>query len=347
MHWVTPSPWPALAPAARQPRWRPHVTLPGCVSHRRAADYEPASRDSNTQRDHVGALSRRVSLGSLVVAAAQSLLPRPDTVAAAAAPDAAAPDAVLYYVRPGPDDAAAHTYGSIADAVAAAPPGATVRVAGGFYSERVVVSKPLTLEAETRSGGGGGNGSDATVTLSHDTEAPYEAALQIDAPDVHVRNLVVRHTSPSIAANYAILVRSAGSVTLDRCDVRSSTGSGLGVEGGCATARLCKFSECQRHGVALYGDLLGSVTGATVLEDCTLAGNKENGLLMRDGADAAVRGCTVASNGGLGIMAVDSSLQLLGCEVRGNRKGALKVERSRSFEVEATALDAPPVFMDT
>ena len=244
----------------------------------------------------------------------------------------------MFYVRPGPDDAASNTFASVADAVAAATEGASVRLApGGYYGERVIITRPITLEAEP----GGG-----AVTLTHDTELPYEATVQVECPGVTLRGLTIRHSSPSIAGNYAILVRSAGGLTLERCDVSSTTGSGLGVEGGTATAVQCKLTNCRRHGAALYGDLLGAVAGGSVLEDCTITGNKEEGVILRDGADASLLGCTIAQNGGIGILAVDSSLQLVGCQVRSNRKGSLKVERSRELKYEATVMDALPVITE-
>ena len=82
------------------------------------------------------------------------------------------------------------------------------------------------------------------------------------------------------------------------------------------------------------------------MEDCTITGNKEEGVILRDGADASLLGCTIAQNGGIGILAVDSSLQLVGCQVRGNRKGSLKVERSRELKYEATVMDALPVITE-
>ena len=48
-----------------------------------------------------------------------------------------------------------------------------------------------------------------------------------------------RHSSPSIASNYAVLV-SSGSLLLERCSLMSATGSALGVEGGRASAIKCR-----------------------------------------------------------------------------------------------------------
>ncbi len=155
-----------------------------------------------------------------------------------------------------------------------------------------------------------------------------------------VRGLKLRHTSPSIAANYCVLVR--GELLMERCDVSSATGSGLGCEGGVVTARNCRLCDCRLHGAALYGDLLGESGGESLLEACTAAHNGGSGVLLRDGAAAALRSCTLESNALFGVAVVDSSLALVGCTLKANRKGSLSLERVRGLDMEANALDAQP-----
>lgn len=239
----------------------------------------------------------------------------------------------VFSVRPGPDEPEQRIFSSVADALEAAPAGATLRVAAGYYAERLILSRPVTLEAEPG----------AVVVIEHTTELPYEASLQIESAGVTIRGLTLRHASPSIAANYCLLVKSGGELLLERCTVSSDTGSGLGVEGGVVTARGCSFTGCRRHGVALYGDLMGGSAGTSRLNDCVLSGNREHGALLRDGADAALENCVVASNGDVGVLAVDSSLVLLGCQLRANKRGSLTVERSRALDAEATVFEVQPV----
>ena len=323
----------------RLPRGRAPVA---CCSSDTAAEHASSgthprgaalSRRAAVTLSTAAAVAAVVSRRQLSTARAEPLI---DTVPATAVVAADAP--AVFYVRPGPDDAASNTFGAVADAVAAAPAGSTVRIApGGYYGERLILTRPIVLEVEPEGG---------AVTLTHDTEFPYEATVQVECTGVTLRGLQVRHSSPSIAGNYAVLVRSAGGLTLERCDVSSTTGSGLGVEGGTATAVQCRFTNCRRHGAALYGDLMGAVAGTTVLEDCTITANREEGVILRDGAEASLLGCKITQNGGIGILAVDSSLALVGCEVRSNKKGSLKVERSRELKYEATILDAPPVLIE-
>lgn len=336
------APQPALVEGhtRRHRQLRGRAPAAGCSSHTAA---EHASSGTHPRG---AALSRRAAVTLSTAAAAAAVVSRRQWSTARAEPladtvpaTAVAADApAVFYVRPGPDDAASNTFGAVADAVAAAPAGSTVRIApGGYYGERLILTRPIVLEVEP----GGG-----AVTLTHDTELPYEATVQVECTGVTLRGLQVRHSSPSIAGNYAVLVRSAGGLTLERCDVSSTTGSGLGVEGGTATAVQCRFTNCRRHGAALYGDLMGAVAGTTVLEDCTITANRDEGVILRDGADASLLGCKITQNGGIGILAVDSSLALVGCEVRSNKRGSLKVERSRELKYEATILDAPPVLIE-
>jgi hypothetical protein len=49
-------------------------------------------------------------------------------------------------VRPGPDDPPL-AFGSIAAALEAAEAGATVQVAGGYYAERLIFTRPVRLES--------------------------------------------------------------------------------------------------------------------------------------------------------------------------------------------------------
>jgi hypothetical protein len=130
-------------------------------------------------------LSRRAALAAppalllAAAAAAAALQPPPPARAAdadtppSASASAAAAAPLLVLVRPGPDDPAANTYGTIAAALEAAPAGAVVRVSGAYYGERLLVTRPVTLEAAP--------GDEGKVVVEHETELPYESTLQARA----------------------------------------------------------------------------------------------------------------------------------------------------------------------
>jgi hypothetical protein len=127
------------------------------------------------------ALSRRAALAAapalLAAAAAALQAPPPALAAPQPLPSAPAPEpepapapAPLLFVRPGPDDTAANTYGTIAAALEAAPEGAVVRISGAYYPERLLVTKAVTLEPAP--------GDEGKVVVEHETELPYESTLQ-------------------------------------------------------------------------------------------------------------------------------------------------------------------------
>jgi len=241
-----------------------------------------------------------------------------------------------FFVRAGPDDEASRCYGSVCAALAAAPPGARVVLDRGYYPERVVVTQAVILQAAPG----------AEVILEHTTELPYEATLQVECEGVTLRGLTVRHSSPSIAANYALLVRAGGSAQLDRCLLSSATGSGLGCEGGKVLAEKCSFSSCARHGAFFSGDLDGeSPLGQSVLDSCLMEGNRGDGALLRDGALVTLRACRLEGNAGVGLRAADAAVSLVGCTLRGNKKGSLEARRMVRLDVEGLATDATPVMV--
>ena len=50
---------------------------------------------------------------------------------------------------------------------------------------------------------------------------------------------------------------------LTDCDIASASGSGVGVEGGAPSLLRCRIHDCERHGLAVFGDALGgSESGA-------------------------------------------------------------------------------------
>lgn len=183
------------------------------------------------------------------------------------------------------------------------------------YTERLVISRPVTIA--TAPG--------ADVEVSWTTREPYQSVVEVDsalgeglegAGAVRLRGLRLRHSSPSVANNYAVrLVVSTGrgcgqrgrghhsvlvrdwpqrgqgwvlevakrpasptqpapglvhpahqgcGAVLEGCDISSSTGDGVGVEGGAPALLRCTVHDCQRHGArALW-------MGCTRLDACLL-----------------------------------------------------------------------------
>jgi len=220
---------------------------------------------------------------------------------------------------------------SIGDAVRAAPAGALVLISPGEYRERLILDKAVVLKASEP----------GTVSLEHVTSKPYESTVEVVVGGVQIEGVRIRHSSKSIANNYGVYLKEAGA-KLVGCDISSSTGCAVGIEGGNTAFQNCTFSGAKNHGLAIYGDLFGSACSATV-EDCTVTDNKGDGILVRDGANATVSNCTLRGNGGYGLHLVDGSARLASSSVAGNRSGSVAAELGANLELvgDKNVLDKP------
>ena len=80
---------------------------------------------------------------------------------------------------------------------------------GYRYRERLILSKPVTLQRHLGSEGG-------EVTVIWETNEPYQAVLEArpSAGPARVVGLTLRHRSPSVANNYAVFLLVRCSKTL-------------------------------------------------------------------------------------------------------------------------------------
>lgn len=60
-------------------------------------------------------------------------------------------------------------------------------------------------------------------------------------------------------------------LVLEGCDISSSTGSGVGIEGGSPMARDCAVHDCERHGIAVFSELGGSAGASQSFQRMLLA----------------------------------------------------------------------------
>lgn len=61
----------------------------------------------------------------------------------------------------------------------------------------------------------------------------------------------------------------AGTLRLEQCDITSSSGVGVGVEGADVGLINCSIHDCERHGVAVFGSLEGK-QGRTAATLCSI-----------------------------------------------------------------------------
>jgi hypothetical protein len=154
---------------------------------------------------------------------------------------------------------------------------------------------------------------DHGASLSWRSDRPYEAALTIDLSasnqpaSVSISGLTITHFSPSIAQNYAVyvpqptaLADASSFIELKGCDISSASGSGIGVEGGCVSVESCIIHDCKNHGILFLGQTARGKVLKSTATNCKL-----NGVLLRDGAAAAVEQNELIGNGQYGAALID------------------------------------------
>ncbi|GAB5370588.1 hypothetical protein AAMO2058_001506100 [Amorphochlora amoebiformis] len=200
--------------------------------------------------------------------------------------------------------------------------GGVVEVFGGVWRERVVIRGGVRIEGKEG------------ATIIHETEAPYESTISLDISPkdntpASISGLKIRHSSPSVASNYAVRVDS-GSLEISDCDISSTTGSAIGTEGGLVYVSRSVLSSAKRHGIALFPPL--DPDGPPVLSeisDSVIASNGLSGISVRgDNVEVKVTRCIVEGNQQYGISATGGGFaEVDSCTiVRGNGKGSLLEE---------------------
>lgn len=204
-----------------------------------------------------------------------------------------------------------NTFATISAALAAAPSGAAVIVRAGTYYERLHIQRPVKISASTG------------AVLSWKSGDSETAAVDVelsgaDDGSVLLLGLKIQHSSPHY---YGVHVRSPmhSKVKLLNCDIASSSGSGVGIEGGNVTVFSCTVHDCKNHGVVYRGsDAIGRV------ERCIVENCKLDGLLLRDGASPTLANNLLKGNGRYGAEFIDCrGVVLDDNEVVRNGKGAV------------------------
>jgi len=55
-----------------------------------------------------------------------------------------------------------------------------------------------------------------------------------------------------------VVCTQGSDLVLEDCDISSSTGSGVGIEGGSPAIRKCAVHNCERNGIAVFSELGGA-----------------------------------------------------------------------------------------
>ncbi|MEU0553261.1 AAA family ATPase [Dactylosporangium sp. NPDC006015] len=166
-------------------------------------------------------------------------------------------------------------YPSIAAAIAAAPPGATVLVLPGDYQESVVLTRAVRIQA--RDGAG---------------SVRWRSAR---GAAVHVRGGSSVLSGLSIAGDdrdFATVLVDAGEILVEDSHLEG-VASAVFVRGGAATVRGCSLRSIAADGIQVRD-------GKGVVERCTIGPVGVSGIVA-DNAAVAVSACTVTGAAGNGL----------------------------------------------
>ena len=201
----------------------------------------------------------------------------------------------------------------------------------GTYREQLLLPRGPQLTLEARPAGG--------ATLVWETERPYEAVITAERGSrATMRGFNVKHAGKSVANNYAIY-SPGGDLSLEDCDVTSSTGAGVAAEGGRVSLQRCRVHDCARQGAVLFGPLMGDeplqarCSCSVFSENGKFLGDNDaipgpfDGILARNNVEASLSDVVVEGSGlsGLAVME-DTRVEISALTLRGNRQGASRVK---------------------
>jgi hypothetical protein len=78
------------------------------------------------------------------------------------------------------------------------------------------------------------------VEVAWRTEQPYESVVDCTALGCTLDGLNLRHASKSVANNYGVYIHDGSDLVMRGCDIRSDTGSGVGIEGASPMLTGCR-----------------------------------------------------------------------------------------------------------
>lgn len=186
------------------------------------------------------------------------------------------------------------------------------------YQERlllqnVVNSKKINIRAQPG------------AILAWNTKDHYEPALELlDCNSITISGLAIEHNSPSVANNYAVrLVNCTQTTLLEDCDVTSTSGSGMGIEGGSPHIKNCTFHNCKSNGMMLFGQLEGEESSSAVIENCRVTSNTQSGIVVRADATPRILATESSGNGAYGLVLQNCGGEFVDNVVKANGKGGV------------------------
>ncbi|MDA2805917.1 AAA family ATPase [Nocardiopsis suaedae] len=201
---------------------------------------------------------------------------------------------------------------TIGEAVAAVGDGAVLSLAPGRYTERLVLTRVVTLMAADEPG-------------SVEILCAEGSAVTSVAEAVKLTGLVLRGRDPEAP----VVDAAAGQVELAECRVDGAAWAAvLARDEGALALRDCRVTCSEGAGIV--------VTSAqpSVIEDCVVEDVGTSGLVINERGAPRVRRCTIRDAGGNGVYAAGGGAgRVEDCEVTGTAKPAVAVDGDAAPEL--------------
>jgi hypothetical protein len=197
---------------------------------------------------------------------------------------------------------------TISEALAIAKPGAEITVGPGIYRESLVLTFPVTIDAEENP--------NFDPPVMESVSGPCIVAKGAQAT---VRGLTFRYRGSAADAPAQLIDAVSGKLTLERCNFTGAPKSGIRVSGEKTEAFLRKCSVKSEGGPALTFAEKASGT----VEECTLSGGRPAAVHILSGADPTLRNCRIVDSPEYGVFSVDALGSLVDCTVRNTTTGGV------------------------
>jgi SpoVK/Ycf46/Vps4 family AAA+-type ATPase len=198
----------------------------------------------------------------------------------------------------------------IADAVAAAGPGATIVIQPGVYDEQLKLTGDVALVAEDGRG---------TVTIrAHDGVAVFAAG------SVSLRGITVRGGNPE----YPAIQVGGGTLQLAECDVHAAGVLAIHVPAGQLDAHDCTATNSAGAGIYFDNGATGTLSEVTVQRTTGAA------VIIAGRADPVLKACVISDIDGPGLLSTQDGLGTLSaCDISTTTGPGIAVEEGGAIHV--------------
>lgn len=245
-------------------------------------------------------------------------------------------------------------HGSISEAIKAAKPGTRIYVSPGFYSENIVIDKPVEIV-------GAGPVKEIVIEglpcilmktdyskirgvsllgISGPQDNAY-SAVEIPTGRLVLENCDIKSSSIGCIAvhgakttpvikrckihdgkHVGIWVTDGGEATIEECDISHNALAGIAIKsGGNPTVRRCVLRNGKKGGFWIHDK------GEGLIEDCDIHNNALAGIAITNGASPLFRNCRIRSGGRSGVFVYDKGKgRLEDCDIYGNSLEGVEIK---------------------